>query len=134
MPIAAQGNVALEVVFGAHSLDLDDPSFPRTYTPTGPLTRRYPTLRQVVDGGQFEGMTTFGIGLTGRTGFRVLELSEPSRLAIDVAHGATVRALRRGSRGVDVADWQARLNTVQRGDFAVSRRPSRTPLATDGVF
>jgi hypothetical protein len=34
---------------------------------------------------EFEGFLTFGIGLQRRVGFRVLELREPPRLAIDVA-------------------------------------------------
>ena len=134
MPIVARGNAALQVIIGAPTVDFSDPSFPRTYTTPLPLTPRYPTIRQVHDGGQYEAETVFAVGVTGRTGFRVLELKGPTRLAIDVAHGATVRRLRRGNRGTDVIDWQARLNIVQFGDFAVSRRPATAPLVTDGVF
>lgn len=50
------------------------------------LTPRLPALRQVRYGNEFEGVSTFAPGLAGRTGFRVLELRNPNRLAIDVAH------------------------------------------------
>ena len=133
-PIAVTGTVALQIDLQARSIDMDDPSFPKTFEPRGTLTPGFPTLRQVRWGGEFEGVTTFAAGLTGRTGFRVLELSGPSRLAIDVAHGATVRSLRSGIRGADVRDWQAQLNAVQFGPFASSRRPGPRPLVTDGVF
>jgi hypothetical protein len=85
-PIRTLGSVALQVYLQAESVDMDAADFPLTFTPTGPITPRYPTLRQVRYGGYFEGGTTFGVGLAGRTGFRVLELTGPTRLAIDVAH------------------------------------------------
>ena len=85
-PIRTLGNAALQVYLLAESVNLDAQGFPYTFTPTGPITPRYPTLRQVRYGGYFEGGTTFGVGLSGRTGFRVLELTGPPRLAIDVAH------------------------------------------------
>lgn len=132
-PIPAGGTVALEIVLGARTIDIDDATFPRTFRPTR-LTPRYPTLRTVRYGGEYEGQAVFAAGLTGRSGFRVLELTNPTRLAIDVAHGATVRRLRRGARGVDVRDWQAQLNTVQHGFFRSSWRTRIGPLTTDGVF
>jgi peptidoglycan hydrolase-like protein with peptidoglycan-binding domain len=113
---------------------MDDPSFPRTFRPLRALIPGFPTLREVRWGGEFEGLTTFAVGLTGRSGFRVLELSQPSRVVIDVAHGAIVRQLRRGDRGADVRDWQGQLNAVQFGEFATSPSPAAGPLVTDGIF
>lgn len=132
-PIPAGGTTALQIDMGARTIDMEAADFPRTFD-HGVLTPRYPTLRTVRYGGEFEGQATFAAGLKARTGFRVLELSNPTRLAIDVAHGATVRRLDRGDRGADVADWQLQLNTVQHGHFASSRTPTFGPLATDGIF
>lgn len=132
-PIFAGGTVALQINLGARTVDLDDPDFPRTFRP-GSLNPRMPTLRKVRYGGEYEGQATFAAGLKARSGFRVLELSNPTRLAIDVAHGAKVRWLRRGRRGMDVRDWQEQLNTVQHGTFRSSSRTVQGPLQADGVF
>jgi hypothetical protein len=59
--------------------------FKETYTGPHTLTPRYPMLRQVAWVDDFEGHVGFGLGLRRRTGFRVLELRDPARLAIDVA-------------------------------------------------
>ena len=133
-PIPTMGTVALQVYMVAESVDLDAEGMPLTFTPTAPITPGYPTLRHVRYGGYFEGGTTFGVGLKGRSGFRVLELTSPSRLAIDVAHGVNLRDLRSGNRGSDVSDWQRRLNLVQFGTFASSPGHSQGPLAADGIF
>jgi hypothetical protein len=44
------------------------------------------TFRQVKFAGSFEGYSDFGIGVRARLPFRVLRLSSPPRLVIDVAH------------------------------------------------
>lgn len=132
-PIRAEGTTALQIVLGARTIDMDSGDFPRTFD-NAVLTPRYPTLRTLRYGGEFEAVSTFAAGLATRTGFRVLELGNPTRLAVDVAHGGTVRRLDRGDRGPDVADWQLQLNTVQHGAFASSSPTTPVPLATDGVF
>lgn len=51
--------------------------------------RGYQTLRDVVYGGCFEGVTTFGVGVRARLPFRVFSLAGPglsSRIVLDVAH------------------------------------------------
>jgi hypothetical protein len=63
----------------------DSAPFKETYTGPHTLTPRYPMLRQVAWVDDFEGHVGFGLGLRRRTGFRVLELRDPARLAIDVA-------------------------------------------------
>jgi hypothetical protein len=63
----------------------DTAPFKQTYTGPRTLTPRYPTLRQVRWVDEFEGHLTFGVGVARRVGFRVLELRQPARLAIDVA-------------------------------------------------
>ncbi len=50
---------------------------------------RYPTLRDVVFAGSFEGYTTFAVGVRARLPFRVFVLTGPgthSRIVLDVAH------------------------------------------------
>lgn len=44
----------------------------------------YPTLRQLVYAGSFEGVTEVGVGVRARLPFRVFTL--PGRLVLDVAH------------------------------------------------
>jgi hypothetical protein len=84
-PIPVAGAATLAVTFrGAWAYDLD------TGRPTIDLRRVYdprlPTLRQIRSGGGFEGHILFGLGLNDRVGFRVLRLSGPPRIAVDVAH------------------------------------------------
>jgi hypothetical protein len=80
-PIPVAGAATLRVIFdGAFpgSVDLN-----RTYDPL------LPTLRQIRSGGAFEGRISFGLGLADRVGFRVLRLTSPPRIAVDVAHQPT---------------------------------------------
>jgi peptidoglycan hydrolase-like protein with peptidoglycan-binding domain len=132
-PIATSAVTALQIDLQARTVFLDDPGFPRSFSPSS-LTPKLPTLRTVRYGGQFEGQSTFGAGVRGRTGFRVIELANPTRIVIDVRHGARVRTLRRGMRGADVREWKIQLNTVQHGFFASSVRPTTDPLPTGGYF
>lgn len=49
----------------------------------------YPTLRDVVFGGSFEGYTTFAVGVRAQLPYRVFVLTGPgghSRIVLDVAH------------------------------------------------
>jgi hypothetical protein len=41
-------------------------------------------LRQVRFAGDFEGQVRFGLGVAGRGGVRVSELTDPTRVAVDV--------------------------------------------------
>jgi hypothetical protein len=76
-PIPLAGPADLSIVFdgGGTALDLR-----RVYRPG------LPTLREIRSGGAFEGSTLFGLGLADRVGFRVLRLTDPPRIAVDVAH------------------------------------------------
>jgi hypothetical protein len=79
LPLA--GAAFLEVAFEPARTHGPDgrPTFP-----DGTLTPGSAALRQVRFAGDFEGEVTFGIGAAGRGGFRVSELRDPSRVAIDV--------------------------------------------------
>ena len=50
------------------------------------LTPKCSNLRQVKRAGDFEGVVSYGLGLSRKTGFRVFRLSAPTRVVIDVAH------------------------------------------------
>jgi hypothetical protein len=54
-----------------------------TFSPAT-LSPGFGDLRQVRFAGDFEGEVTFGIGAAGRGGFRVSELRDPTRVAIDL--------------------------------------------------
>ncbi len=55
-----------------------------------------PRSLDVRPAGDFEGVVTFGLGLRERAGFRVFNLSNPTRIVVDVGHGppAVQRAAR----------------------------------------
>lgn len=55
-------------------------SGPRRQTP------KLPTLRGVAFTGDFESVVSFGLGLSHKAGFRVMTLSSPRRIVVDVAH------------------------------------------------
>ncbi|MGH3495922.1 MAG: AMIN-like domain-containing (lipo)protein [Nocardioidaceae bacterium] len=54
----------------------------------GPRRQAYsfPTLRGVAKTGDFEGVVSFGLGLSHRAAFKVTELHGPNRLVIDLRH------------------------------------------------
>jgi hypothetical protein len=80
-PLTLPGGADLAVAFApaqAHRPD-GSPTFRG-----GTVSTDYPGLRQVRFAGDFEGQVTFGVGVAGRGGFRVTELSGPDRVAVDV--------------------------------------------------
>jgi hypothetical protein len=93
-PLYTEGKGDLVHLEGAQTLSIHfHPAFahnPETYAPTADLrqvlTPRFPTLRQVKFGGDFEGYVSAGLGLADRVGFRVFTLTNPYRVVVDVAH------------------------------------------------
>ena len=81
-PLPLRGTAFLEVVVRATTHDQDGRPL---LTPTR-LRPDFPALREVNAPASFEGQTTAGIGLVHRVGFRVLELANPTRIVIDLAH------------------------------------------------
>ncbi len=59
-----------------------------SYPGPGSITPIFPTLLQVRAAGDFEGYLSFGAGLSQRTGYRVVTLTQPDRVVIDVAHAS----------------------------------------------
>lgn len=83
-PVPLEGQAFLKVVFSvAEAHDGGGAlSFPQG-------TRFDPGLTAVKDvalAGDYEGYVSFGLGLAGKVGFRVFELSNPSRVVVDVAY------------------------------------------------
>jgi hypothetical protein len=79
-PLRLRGAAFLEVVIRAPT---HDEHYRPVLTPTR-LRPDFPTLREVNAPGSFEGQTTAGIGVAYRAPFRVLELTSPTRIVIDL--------------------------------------------------
>lgn len=120
IPIHLKGRAFLEATMqpaAAHD-DNGAPTFP------GPLPAivNFAALRDIADAGDFEGVITWGIGVAAATPFQVRQLSNPSRIAVDVAHtppGTGNQLLRLGDRSAAVATWQWRLRLVLDPDLTV---------------
>jgi hypothetical protein len=52
--------------------------------PQGRQTPLFAELREIAGAGDFEGVVSFGLGLTAQSGFRVSTLTNPDRLVVDV--------------------------------------------------
>jgi hypothetical protein len=81
-PLSLRGNAFLEVVVRAPTHDQDG----RPVRSPTRLRPDFAALREVNAPGSFEGQTTAGIGVSQRVGFRVFELTGPTRIVIDLAH------------------------------------------------
>ena len=75
-PIALLGAAKLRIVM--------HPTSTTTPAPQGTWTPRYPEIRQVKGAGDFEGVTSYGVGLTKREPLHVFTLRSPNRLVVDV--------------------------------------------------
>jgi hypothetical protein len=76
-----RGEAFLEVAF--EPARARSPAGAPTFSPAS-LTPGFADLRQVRFASDFEGQVTFGIGAAGRDGFRVSELRDPTRVAVDL--------------------------------------------------
>jgi hypothetical protein len=79
LPLSGQAFVAVAFEPARAHDPAGEPTFP-----TATLTPGYPALRQVRFAGDFEGQVSFGLGVADRGGFRVSELRNPTRVAVDV--------------------------------------------------
>ncbi|HEX8930076.1 MAG TPA: hypothetical protein VGA45_14255 [Actinomycetota bacterium] len=81
-PVELAGDASINVVFqgaNAHNPDGSPSVAPRRFKPN------LPSLKEVAQIGDFEAVVTYGLGVDHRVPFKVLELSNPSRIAIDVS-------------------------------------------------
>lgn len=83
-PVSLLGQAFLHVVF-MRAVAHDD-SGTQTYTGPKVITTNFSSLKQAAFAGDFEGYVSFGLGVRNQVGFRVLELDDPPRIAIDVAN------------------------------------------------
>jgi len=80
-PLTLRGGTSLAVAF--EPALAREPGGASTFQDRA-ITTDYPGLRQVRFAGDFEGRVAFGVGVAGRGGFRVTELTRPNRVAVDV--------------------------------------------------
>jgi len=83
MPVDLRGNYYLVIAVPDSATDgaAGAPTYVHnTYTPL------LPEVRQIKKIGEFEGVVSFGVGLRHKRDFRVLRLTSPLRLIIDVKH------------------------------------------------
>lgn len=60
------------------------PTSTSTPAPQAAQTPRYAEIRQLKGAGDFESVTSYGVGLASRQAFRVFTLTSPNRLVVDV--------------------------------------------------
>jgi hypothetical protein len=94
-PIPLEGNAFMIVAMNSvASAQVEAPDAPQDRQ-----TPRFPELREIAGAGDFEGVVSFGLGLTAESGFRVFTLTNPDRLVVDVrvvtlaATGSTTRPM-----------------------------------------
>jgi hypothetical protein len=80
--LTLQGDALIEVTFQGTA---SDDYRPGTQTMPDKLTPALPQVRQLGLAEDWEGVVRIGIGLDHRAGFRVLELTGPVRVVVDVA-------------------------------------------------
>jgi hypothetical protein len=85
-PVPLPGRSFLRVVFHPASEDTKLRIGTAGYPSPGTTSPYFPTLLQVSAAGDFEGNVSFGLGLSGRAGYRVYTLTNPGRVVIDLPH------------------------------------------------
>src|SRR6266536_828220 len=86
-PIPLQGRAFLRVVL-RHASTSPGPGGGPIPLFVGTITTDFPLRKQVKGAGDFEHYLSFGLGLDHRVAFRILTLTDPSRVVVDVAHSA----------------------------------------------
>jgi hypothetical protein len=82
--ITVAGSAFLKVTM--HGASRVSPDGVATYTGSTDFAPGFERLVQLVEGGDFEAVSTWYLGLDGGGCFRVLTLTDPSRLVIDIEH------------------------------------------------
>jgi hypothetical protein len=83
LPVTLRGDADLELTVRPATTQGEEGGIT---VPTTRFVPSFPAVREAKLVGDFEGVVTFGIGASRRTGFRVAELAGPPRLVVDVAH------------------------------------------------
>ena len=66
--------------------DAHDSDGHATYDGPRRFTVGYPALREVALAGDFEATVSIALGISRKNGFRVMTLSNPTRVVVDIAH------------------------------------------------
>lgn len=130
-PLRLRGSAFLEVVVRAPTHDED---YRPVLSPTR-LRPDFPALREVNAPASFEGQTTAGIGITQRVGFRMLELTSPTRIVIDLAHPSQpTPPVDDGAPGLVVSPSSGPVGTKVTVQGQGCNNPGSTSTSTDLVF
>ena len=84
LPLVVEGNAFWRLTM--HGATKLSPSGGISYTGPTNFEVRYPQLVDLVEGGDFEAVSTWYLGLQANSCVRVLKLSGPGRLVIDIEH------------------------------------------------
>ena len=84
LPLEVDGTYAWQAVLEGGTKMLPDGS--SSYTGSTDFTPGFARLVELVEGGDFEAVSTWYLGLDGGGCFRVLTLTDPTRLVIDIEH------------------------------------------------
>jgi hypothetical protein len=88
-PVALEGDAFLLVVMHGGTLDttpqVTDPKQARSYAGPRRIRPDLDVVEEIAAAGDFEAVLSFGIGIDERAPFRVLRLSGPGRIVVDVA-------------------------------------------------
>jgi hypothetical protein len=84
LPIEVDGNAFWQLVMQGGTMVSPDGEM--TYDGETTFTPRFPLLQQLINGGDFEAVGTWYFGLESAACVRVITLSSPSRLVIDIEH------------------------------------------------
>ncbi len=87
-PVPLAGHAFLNIAMQGATLDNAFQGGHERYTGPTRITPSYGQLREIASSGDFEAVLSFGLGLDHRAGFRVLTLSQPSRIVVDIATGS----------------------------------------------
>jgi hypothetical protein len=124
-PVDLAGRAAINVVFqpaNAHDADGHPTVSPQRFEPG------LPSLEEVALIGDFEAVVTYGLGVDHRVPFKVLELSNPSRIAIDISTGSSSSGTASGTSGASGTAGGANAPGSQaQGQGALPFTGSQTP-------
>jgi hypothetical protein len=84
LPLSVHGSSFLKIVMQGGTILT--PDFAKSFTGPTSLMPVYPTLVELKSGGDFEGVSTWYVGLSGEACVRVFTLSGPDRLVMDLQH------------------------------------------------
>jgi LPXTG-motif cell wall-anchored protein len=97
--------------------------------PQGTITPGFPMLKQVKGAGDFEAVTSYGIGAASKSGFRAFALTGPDRLVIDLAIPASAGS----GTGTGTGGTKAGGTGTSGGGLAQTGVSHTVPLAIGGL-